>query len=171
MHHVDDSCIRDSRVGIDRIRGPVDAALRARVALQHAQSIGFGDADELAHPEQVLARFGAEARVDAVPCETDDREKQRGNAEEQGSDPGSVMIARGAEHEQHDRPGDQRERERSGLEVAGLTGGVFQNRLLATLAVRGLEARGFRVLMATRIPCNDGGLSYGQVAEALGAAR
>ena len=65
----------------------------------------------------------------------------------------------------------ERERERSGLEVAGLTGGVFQNRLLATLAVRGLEARGFRVLMATRVPCNDGGLAYGQVAEALGAAR
>ena len=64
----------------------------------------------------------------------------------------------------------ERERERSGIEVAGLTGGVFQNRLLATLAGRGLEARGFRVLMATRVPCNDGGLVYGQVAEALGAA-
>ena len=64
----------------------------------------------------------------------------------------------------------ERERERTGIEVAGLTGGVFQNRLLATLAGRGLEARGFRVLMATRVPCNDGGLAYGQVAEALGAA-
>ena len=64
----------------------------------------------------------------------------------------------------------ERERARSGVEVAGLTGGVFQNRLLATLAGRGLEARGFRVLMAQRVPCNDGGLSYGQVAEALGAA-
>ena len=64
----------------------------------------------------------------------------------------------------------ERERERSGIEVAGLTGGVFQNRLLATLAGRGLEARGFRVLMANRVPCNDGGLAYGQVAEALGAA-
>ena len=65
----------------------------------------------------------------------------------------------------------ERERERSGLEVVGLTGGVFQNRLLSTLAGRGLEARGFRVLMATRVPCNDGGLAYGQVADALGAGR
>jgi hydrogenase maturation protein HypF len=62
------------------------------------------------------------------------------------------------------------ERERTGIAVAGLTGGVFQNRRLLELAAGGLEARGFRVLLPERIPCNDGGLSYGQVAEFLGRA-
>jgi hydrogenase maturation protein HypF len=62
------------------------------------------------------------------------------------------------------------ERARSGLAVAGLTGGVFQNRRLLELATAGLEGRGFRVLLPERVPCNDGGLSYGQVAEFLGGA-
>jgi hydrogenase maturation protein HypF len=62
------------------------------------------------------------------------------------------------------------ERARSGVAVAGLTGGVFQNRRLLELAAAGLEQRGFRVLLPERIPCNDGGLSYGQVAEFLGLA-
>jgi hydrogenase maturation protein HypF len=62
------------------------------------------------------------------------------------------------------------ERSRCGAAVAGLTGGVFQNRRLLELAAGGLERRGFRVLLPGRIPCNDGGLSYGQVAEFLGAA-
>ena len=35
----------------------------------------------------------------------------------------------------------------------------------------GLEAAGFRVALPERIPCNDGGLSYGQVAEYLGRLR
>jgi len=59
-------------------------------------------------------------------------------------------------------------REQSGTNVAGLTGGVFQNRRLLELAAEGLVRRGFRVLLPERIPCNDGGLSYGQVAEHLG---
>jgi hydrogenase maturation protein HypF len=62
------------------------------------------------------------------------------------------------------------ERRRSSITVAGLTGGVFQNRRLLELAAAGLEQRGFRVLLPVRIPCNDGGLSYGQVADFLGAA-
>jgi hydrogenase maturation protein HypF len=60
------------------------------------------------------------------------------------------------------------ERTRCGVAVAGLTGGVFQNRRLLELAAEGLARRGFRVLLPERIPCNDGGLSYGQVAEHLG---
>jgi hydrogenase maturation protein HypF len=63
------------------------------------------------------------------------------------------------------------ERSRSGAAVVGLTGGVFQNRRLLELAAAGLARRGFRVLLPERIPCNDGGLGYGQVAEFLGRAR
>jgi hydrogenase maturation protein HypF len=62
----------------------------------------------------------------------------------------------------------ENERSRSGLTVAGLTGGVFQNRRLLELAAGGLARRGFEVLLPERIPCNDGGISYGQVAEYLG---
>jgi len=61
-------------------------------------------------------------------------------------------------------------RARSGVAVAGLTGGVFQNRRLLELAAEGLAGRGFRVLLPQRVPCNDGGLSFGQVAEFLGTA-
>jgi hydrogenase maturation protein HypF len=62
-------------------------------------------------------------------------------------------------------------RARTGVSIVGLTGGVFQNRLLTELAAEGLASRGFRVLLPERIPCNDGGLSYGQVAEFLGSLR
>jgi hydrogenase maturation protein HypF len=62
----------------------------------------------------------------------------------------------------------ENERSSSGTAIVGLTGGVFQNRLLAELATAGLERSGFRVLLPERIPCNDGGLGYGQVAELLG---
>jgi hydrogenase maturation protein HypF len=62
-------------------------------------------------------------------------------------------------------------REASGCRVVGLTGGVFQNRLLSELATELLAERGFRVLLATTVPPNDGGLSYGQVADFLGRIR
>lgn len=56
--------------------------------------------------------------------------------------------------------------EESDVGVVGLTGGCFQNRLLTEQAAAGLAAAGFEVLLATRIPANDGGLSYGQAVEA-----
>ncbi|MEK6736109.1 MAG: carbamoyltransferase HypF, partial [Pseudomonadota bacterium] len=48
----------------------------------------------------------------------------------------------------------------------GLTGGVFQNRLLAELAVAQLAAAGFTAHLPQRLPCNDGGLALGQLVEA-----
>jgi hydrogenase maturation protein HypF len=57
-------------------------------------------------------------------------------------------------------------RERCGIERVGLSGGVFQNRLLTELAVARLEALGFEALLHAEFPAGDGGISYGQVIEA-----
>jgi hydrogenase maturation protein HypF len=53
-------------------------------------------------------------------------------------------------------------RERTGLGTVALSGGVFQNLILAHRVCARLEARGFRVLTHSRVPCNDGGISLGQ---------
>ncbi|MCG6870463.1 MAG: carbamoyltransferase HypF [Gammaproteobacteria bacterium] len=47
----------------------------------------------------------------------------------------------------------------------GLTGGVFQNRLLCELAKSGLESRGHVVQLCEQVPCNDGGICFGQIIE------
>jgi hydrogenase maturation protein HypF len=47
----------------------------------------------------------------------------------------------------------------------GLSGGVFQNRVLTERAVSLLENDGFRVTLPQHIPVNDAGISYGQVIE------
>lgn len=49
----------------------------------------------------------------------------------------------------------------------GLTGGVFQNARLAELACAELTAAGFAVSLPERLPCNDAGIGFGQVVEAL----
>jgi hydrogenase maturation protein HypF len=53
-------------------------------------------------------------------------------------------------------------RERHGLGTVALSGGVFQNLILLGRVTARLEARGFRVLVHSRVPCNDGGISLGQ---------
>jgi hydrogenase maturation protein HypF len=60
-------------------------------------------------------------------------------------------------------------RDSSGLDTVALSGGVFQNMLLLHATVTRLEARGFRVLTHSRVPCNDGGISLGQAV--IAAAR
>lgn len=53
-------------------------------------------------------------------------------------------------------------RQRTGVNRVALSGGVFQNALLATRAVGALERAGFHVFTHRLVPCNDGGLSLGQ---------
>ena len=57
-------------------------------------------------------------------------------------------------------------RERTGLNLAALSGGAFQNALLFTRLKRTLEARGFEVLTHKLTPPNDGCIALGQVAVA-----
>jgi hydrogenase maturation protein HypF len=54
--------------------------------------------------------------------------------------------------------------EETGLRTVALSGGCFQNRLLLSMSVSRLEQAGFAVLLHRRVPCNDGGISLGQVA-------
>lgn len=62
-------------------------------------------------------------------------------------------------------------RRSTGVEEVGLTGGVFQNTLLTELAQESLSRKGFAVRLAEQVPCNDGGLSYGQIIELAGRTR
>ena len=64
-----------------------------------------------------------------------------------------------------------RAREKSGLEVVALSGGVFQNRLLLEQLVARLEDLNFQVYLNRRVPPNDGGLSLGQAACAAAQLR
>jgi hydrogenase maturation protein HypF len=53
---------------------------------------------------------------------------------------------------------------KTGLKKTALSGGVFQNRLLLRKATASLESADFTVYTHRQVPCNDGGISLGQVA-------
>ena len=57
-------------------------------------------------------------------------------------------------------------REKYGITRVGLSGGVFQNRLLTEQALSSLEKLGFEVYLHEAIPSGDGGVSFGQIIEA-----
>ncbi|GAA2804688.1 carbamoyltransferase HypF [Saccharopolyspora taberi] len=57
-------------------------------------------------------------------------------------------------------------RESTGIGVVALSGGVFQNVLLLQRLTPMLERRGFRTLLHSQVPANDGGISLGQAAVA-----
>jgi hydrogenase maturation protein HypF len=54
-------------------------------------------------------------------------------------------------------------RDRTGLDVVALGGGVFQNTLLIDGARHALRERGFTVLIPRLLPPNDGGIALGQL--------
>ena len=58
-------------------------------------------------------------------------------------------------------------RDKSGCNIAALSGGVFQNRLLLSLTENALRWDGFRVLRHHLIPPNDGGIALGQALAAM----
>jgi hydrogenase maturation protein HypF len=61
----------------------------------------------------------------------------------------------------------------TGVNRIGLTGGVFQNRILTEQAAALLGGAGFEVQIPERLPLNDAAISFGQIVEAtaLHAAR
>lgn len=59
-------------------------------------------------------------------------------------------------------------KEKYGIDRVALSGGVFQNRILLEGIRQGLEDRGFAVYTHRLVPCNDGGLSLGQLVIAGG---
>ena len=65
----------------------------------------------------------------------------------------------------------QQLRDTTGLGTVALSGGVFQNMLLLERTVAALEQEGFRVLVHSRVPPNDAGISLGQAAVAAARDR
>jgi hydrogenase maturation protein HypF len=63
------------------------------------------------------------------------------------------------------------DRFRDHSDTVALSGGVFQNVLLLDRTIDQLESTGFRVLTHRRVPTNDGGISFGQVAVASRTTR
>jgi hydrogenase maturation protein HypF len=59
----------------------------------------------------------------------------------------------------------RRVRETQRIDHVGLTGGVFQNRVLTEQTIALLEADGFEVYISSKLPCNDAALGLGQAAE------
>ncbi len=57
-------------------------------------------------------------------------------------------------------------RKRTGVHTVCLSGGVFQNRRLASALLRRLAGDGFEAFINRQVPVNDGGVSYGQAAVA-----
>jgi len=55
--------------------------------------------------------------------------------------------------------------------TVGLCGGVFQNRRLVELALEALASAGFEARLPVQVPCNDAGISLGQVRESLAQAQ
>lgn len=53
-----------------------------------------------------------------------------------------------------------------GVTRLGLTGGVFQNRVLCEAVITLAKQNGFTTFLPERLPCNDAGLSFGQIIEA-----
>jgi hydrogenase maturation protein HypF len=51
----------------------------------------------------------------------------------------------------------------TGIKEVALSGGVFQNRLLVRKSAAMLESADFKVYTHHQVPCNDGGISLGQV--------
>ncbi len=56
-------------------------------------------------------------------------------------------------------------REKQPVDHVGLSGGVFQNRVLAEQVIERLEQNDFNVWFPEQLPCNDAALSFGQAAE------
>jgi hydrogenase maturation protein HypF len=62
-------------------------------------------------------------------------------------------------------------REKHGIDRVGLTGGVFQNKVLSEQAMALLRSDGFEVRMPEKLPCNDAALCFGQAAELAAQAQ
>jgi hydrogenase maturation protein HypF len=57
-------------------------------------------------------------------------------------------------------------REECGINRIVLSGGVFHNRLLLNLMLKGLKGKGFDIYLPQKVPFNDGSLALGQIAVA-----
>ncbi|MHC6179778.1 carbamoyltransferase HypF [Clostridium sp. JNZ X4-2] len=69
----------------------------------------------------------------------------------------SDMISAGCEHAS----------ENTGIKTIALSGGVYQNQLLLKMSLDRLRKLGFKVLIHSLLPANDGGIALGQAVAAM----
>jgi hydrogenase maturation protein HypF len=141
------------------------AGLRDRVSFEGQAAMELEWSAECANPdssyewELLGAAPGNPLRIDARPL-------IRGVSEAVRRGHGTSRIARRF----HATMADiivgvcERLRAESGINAVVLSGGVFMNVMLLQDSLGRLRERGFRVYRHERVPCNDGGLSLGQLA-------
>ncbi len=84
-----------------------------------------------------------------------------------GEDPGRLAYFFHEKLAQMVTAACRRSREETGLGLAALSGGVYQNQLFLRLCDEGLEKEGFQVLKHSLIPPGDGGIAIGQAVYAM----
>jgi hydrogenase maturation protein HypF len=132
-----------------------------------------GAADPAERDPYPLALIEGEDGTSTRVLILDPRETVRAIAEDAraGVDPGRVG---GRFHEALARAtarASERAAEAAGTDLVVLSGGVFQNRLLLERTAEHLRSANLRPLAPLRLPPNDGGIAYGQVAVAAARLR
>lgn len=139
----------------------------ASCALEYA-----AEAWRKSHPDEA-ARLAGEAACgvrregDVLVMETDLLFRQIADARLSGGDAGSLSYLFHARLADAVCAAVSAAGEQTGIRTAALSGGVFQNRLLLELAVPALRKSGFRVLLHSLTPPNDGGIALGQAVYAM----
>ncbi len=141
----------------------------------HASTYGGQSAIELNYAAQAFAQGGGEAeplpyaineagQADFAPCVRALLARLA-----QGEAPGALAYAFHLAVADMVKSMCLRLGDQSGIGTVCLSGGVFQNRLLAEKAISLLEKEGFRVYINQAVPAGDGGVSFGQAVMALEA--
>ncbi len=158
----------DAVAAIAGLRQMVGYEGQAAVELQWAAATASCDDDDPGYPFELLGRIAANSEA---PLVADTRPLIRAVAHDVRCGAGASRIARRFHSSLVAMIGQVcgQIRAATGLEAVVLTGGVFVNAILLSEAVVRLTADGFRVYRHRQVPCNDGGLSLGQLA--IGAAR
>jgi hydrogenase maturation protein HypF len=142
--------------GAAALLGLVSQASYEGQAASHLEAICAGEAEPIALP--LSRRTDGIWESDWQPlldCLQDARQSASARAAVFHATLAELLLAQaGAVRQEH------------GVCQLGLTGGVFQNRVLCERVLSGARRENFSVSISEKLPCNDAGLSFGQIIEA-----